>query len=100
MTNGMGWVIGGLLLVLAVAMVIAGASGNAANLLPIITGKSKTTAASKTASTADTAVSNVLTGLSSNQGTSGASSSAAGSASANPYAGLSTVVAAGGGTSV
>ena len=90
MTNVIGWVLGGLLLVLAVAMVIAGASGNAANLLPIITGKSKTTAAAKPATTADSAVSAVLTGLASS-GASSASSSAAGAPSANPYAGLSQI---------
>lgn len=87
--QGMGWVIGALITVLAVAMVIAGATGHAQNLLPTILGsKASSTAAATTPGTS--AIDAELIAL--NGSTPAATNApATTSPSANPYAGLSQI---------
>lgn len=89
----MSWVIGGLLAILAIALVIAGATGHAEQLFQGITGKSTTPKSSSkksgapTATTASDAIDAALTGLAQT----GAATSPGTSPSANPYAGLSGI---------
>lgn len=91
--TGMGWVIGALITVLAVAMVIAGATGHAQNLLPAITGKGTSSGSSSTPTqTATQAIDAELISL--NGSTPAASSSpstTSPSSSANPYASLGQI---------
>lgn len=78
----MSWVIGGLLAVLAIALVIAGATGHAAQLFQGVTGKSTAGGSTTSSTTSSQAVDAALASL-----------AQAGTAGAGPgaYAGLSNV---------
>lgn len=86
--TGMGWVIGALITVLAVAMVIAGATGHAQNLLPAITGKGTTSSTTSTPGTS--AIDAELVALGSSSAPA-ATSTPSTTGSPNPYSSLGQI---------
>lgn len=112
--SGLQWVIGGLLAVLAVALVIAGATGHATQLFQGLTGKTPGSSSTSTSSGPSTSThanaEALLTALGQNGSASSAGAGAGGTGgggtaptqapSLNPYAGLGALAAEGAGTVV